>query len=199
LNQVSSWRNGMRVITTPGEVGRWYRDLGDPERLQCNDRGFFFSYPEASSITLHYPEKLERLPYFARFIATLGYDEIDFRGALLWVTAWGLWQESEEAIGYRVMEGLSRAAGQSISFEAAAAYQFRGDELVEAIGMMMQPMIFGWDAYFVPQYSYGVEECFLKISHDSFVRVETRTREFRDRALNELQKSDLMRGLHWIR
>jgi hypothetical protein len=188
----------MRVITIPGEVGRFHRELGDPDRLQCNDRGFFFGYPEASSITLQYPEKLEQLPYFARFIATLGYDEIDFRGALLWVTELGVWQNREESIGYRIMEGLSRAAGQPTSFEATAAYQFRGDELVEAIGMMMQPMIFGWDAYFVPQYSFGVEECFLKISHDSFVRVETRTQGFHDRVLKELQKSEVIRGLHWI-
>lgn len=160
--------------------------------MQRNERGFFFSYPEASFITLHYPPKLERLPWFARFVATLGYDEVDFQGALLWITAYGVWNEREEGIGYRVMENLSRAAGQATSFEAAPAYQFRADELVEAIGMMMQPMIFGWDAYFVPQYSYGVEECFLKISHDSYVRVETRTRAFHDRVLKDLHEAELV-------
>ena len=182
----------MRVITTQNEVGQFYRALKDPDRLQCDDRKFFFTYPEASSIALQYPKKLERLPYFARFLATIGYEEQDFDGALLCITQWDIWQRREEAIGYRLIESFSRAAGQSSSFEAAAAYSFRSDELVEAIGMMMQPMIFGWDAYFVPQYSYGVEECFLKISHDSYVRVETRTREFHDRVLKDLQEAELV-------
>ncbi len=182
----------MRVIAAAEEVGKFYRELKDPDRLQCNERGFFFSYQEASSITLHYPPKLERLPYFARFVATLGYDEVDFQGAVLWITECGVWQRREEGIGYRLVENLSRASGQPRSFEATEAYGFRSDELVEAIGMMMQPMIFGWNAYFVPQYSYGVEECFLKISHDSYVRVETRTREFHDRVLKDLEKAELL-------
>lgn len=182
----------MHVMTAAGEIGQFYRDLKDPERLQCNDREFFFSYPEASSINLQYPAKLEQLPFFARLLATLGYEEIHFEGALLWITESGVWQQREESIGYRLVENLSRAAGQGTSFEAASAYRFRGDELVEAIGMMMQPMIFSWDAYFVPQYSYGVEECFLKISHDSYIRVETRTREFYDRVLKDLQKAGLV-------
>jgi hypothetical protein len=181
----------MRVISAVDDVGKFYRELKDSDRLQCIERGFFFSHPEASWFGLDYPEKLERLPWFARFVATLGYEERDFNGALLWITESGVWQEREEAIGYRVVENLSRAAGQPRSFEATAAYQFRGDELLEAIGMMMQPMIFGWDAYFVPQYGYGVEECFLKISHDSYVHVETRTREFHDRVLKDLREAGL--------
>jgi hypothetical protein len=182
----------MRVITAAEDVGKFYRELKDPDRLQCNERGFFFSDPEASSITLQYPSKLDELPWFARFVARLGHDDLDFSGAILWITESGVWNEREEGIGYRLVEGLSRAAGQPTSFEATAAYRFRGDELIEAIGMMMQPMIFSWDAYFVPLYDYAGEECFLKISHDSYVRVETRTKAFHDRVLKDLQEAELL-------
>ena len=44
--------------------------------------------------------------------------------------------------------------------------------------MLMQPMVFGFDAYYLPKWSYGTGQFFLYVSHDSFVSVVTRTREF---------------------
>ncbi len=55
----------------------------------------------------------------------------------------------------------------------------------------MQPMIFGWDAFFVPQFNYGVEQFFLDVSHDSHVVVVTKTAEFHDKVFDNLEGLNL--------
>ena len=81
---------------------------------------------------------------------------------------------------------MHTAAGQPKSFEAGPGHHFRGDELNEAIGLLLQPMVFGWDANYVPRWSYGPDQFFLHVSHDSFVTVVTRTNEFYDKTFDIL-------------
>jgi hypothetical protein len=184
----------MRVLSA-GEMAEWfgrYEGLGAAsEYVHADKDGLFFMHPEARCIDLEYPPKLERLPFFARFLATIGYETQHFDGALIWLTAWGVWNPSEEGIGYRIVEQLNAGAGQPKSFELAPGHQFRADELSDAIGMLLQPMLFGWDGFYLPRWSYGTGEFFLYISHDSFVSVVTRTKEFQDRAFGLLRDFDL--------
>ena len=182
----------MKILTAAevAESFSWSAKLGS-EYANCDGKGLFFTDPEANCIDLEYPPKLERLPFFARFLATVGYEARDFEGGLLWFTDWGVWSSTEEAVGYRIVEGMHRAAGQPKSFEAAPGHAFRADELQDAIGMLLQPMVFGWDAYYLPHWSYGTHQFFLHVSHDSFVTVATRTREFHDRIFSLLAELDL--------
>jgi hypothetical protein len=124
-------------------------------------------------------------------MATLGYEATDFQGAMLWFTKWGIWSPRDEGIGYRIIEAMHAAAGQPGSLETSPGHLFRADELDDAIGMLLQPMIFGWDAVFVPSWSYGHPEFFLHVSHDSYVTVVTRTQEFHAKVFEDLQKLDL--------
>jgi hypothetical protein len=101
---------------------------------------------------------------------------------LLWFTEWGVWNSSDEGVGYKIIEGMNRASGQPKCFEVAPGHFFRADELPDATGMLMQPMISGWDAYYYPQWSYGTGDVFLHVSHDSFVTVATRTKDFYDKS-----------------
>lgn len=57
--------------------------------------------------------------------------------------------------------------------------------------MLMQPMIFAWDAYYLPIFSWGTEEFFLFVSHGSYVTVVTRTTEFYDQIFKLLQELKL--------
>jgi len=185
----------VRVLST-GEVLEsfaWLATLPDrgTQRADCDDKGLFFTHPEASCIDIEYPSKLERMPFLARFLATIGYESRDFEGALLWFNQWDVWNRSDEGIGYRVIEAMNIAAGQPKSFEAAPGHSFRADELPDAIGMLLQPMIFGWDATYLPRWSYGPDEFFLHVSHDSFVSIVTRTKVFYDKVFGLLESVDL--------
>jgi hypothetical protein len=180
-------------LLTASEVAKsfdWYKDCGD-EYVYFDDDSPFFTHSEAACINLEYPPKLERLPFFACYLATIGYEDWDFRGALIWFREWGVRNQHDEGIGYCVIDRMNIAAGQPMSFEVARGHQFRADELTDAIGTLMQPMIFGWDSYYLPQWSYGTSEFFLFVSHDSFVCLITRTKAFHDRIREQLQKLEL--------
>jgi hypothetical protein len=86
---------------------------------------------------------------------------------------------------------MNIAAGQPKAFEATPGHSFRADELPNAIGMLLQPMIFGWDATYLPRWSYGPDEFFLHVSHDSFLSIVTRTRVFYDKVFGLLESVDL--------
>jgi hypothetical protein len=161
------------------------------DAIHCSGKELFFSNPEANCIDIEYPPKLERISFLVRCLATLGYEDRDFEGAILWFTDWGVWNLLDEGVGYRIVEAMHRASGQPLSFETAPGHLFRADELQEAVGMLLQPMIFGWDAFFAPHWSYGYPQFFLHVSHDSFVSVVTRTKEFHVKAFGILQELGL--------
>ena len=181
----------MRTLTA-AEVSEWFRPfekLGD-EYVHADGDGLFFTHPEAACIDLEYPPKLERLPFFGHAVATVGYEDRYFDGALIWTTQWGVWNLFDEGIGYRIAERMNAAAGQPMSFEVARGHEFRADELPDAIGMLLQPMIFGWDCYYLPRWSFGTDEFFLHVSHDSYVCVVTRTKAFHDKVKQQLDELD---------
>ena len=181
----------MRVLAK-SEVKDWFAGFpNNNEYVHCDGGQLFFTHPEADCIDLEYPTKIERLPFFVRILATVGYNPHNFEGAMLWFTEWGVWNSADEAPGYRVIEAMNRAGGQNTSFEAAPGHLFRADQLADAIAMLIQPMTFGWDAYFLPRWSYGTDEFFLHVSHDSFVSVVTRTAAFHDQIFELLKQVDL--------
>jgi len=171
----------------------WLAKLPDraADYAHCDAKGFFFIHPEANCIDIEYPEKLERISFLTRLLATIGYETRDFEGALLWFTEWGVWNRSDEGVGYRVVEAMNASVGQPKAFEAGPGHLFRADELTEAVGMLLQPMIFGWDASYLPRWSYGTGEFFLHISHDSFVSVVTRTKVLYETVFGLLESADL--------
>jgi hypothetical protein len=175
-------------VLNAAELSVWFAKPPnqDTEAVRYDASGPFFTHPEASCLQIEYPQKPERLPFLVRTLATITYDSNDFAGALLWFTGWGVWNYLDEGIGYRIVEAIHSAAGQQKSFEAGPGHHFRGDELNEAIGLLIQPMIFGWDASYVPRWSYGPDQFFLHVSHDSFVTVVTRTKEFYDKVFEIL-------------
>lgn len=185
----------MQVLSAE-ELMKWFQGFEnrDPvtDHARADEDGLFYAHPEARCIGVEYPGKLEQFPFFAHYVSTIGYEDQHFDGALLWFHQWGIWSGFDEGIGYRIVENLNAGAGQPKSFEVAAGHRFRADELSEAIGMLMQPMIFAWESFYLPFWSYGGgSEFFLHISHHSVVHIVTRTKEFHDRVFQQLQERNL--------
>jgi hypothetical protein len=158
--------------------------------MSTTTRRSYFVHPESAVIALEYPQKLEQLPLFARFLATIGYEERDFQSALVWFSSWGVWPSFSESPGYRIVELMNAGAGQTKSFLLAPGHAFRADELVDSVGMLLQPMVFAWDSFYLPTWSFGREEFFLHVSHDSTVEVVTRTKAFHDRVFQLLEENN---------
>src|SRR5262249_37313737 len=147
-------------------------------RIEGKEVRFADSMLEPITIKLLVKEP-HQLVYLARLVAHLGYEEVHFEGALLWITAWGIWNSLVESVGLRTLEQIRRSFSENRSLEAAPATRFRHDEFVEAVACLVQPLLIGWDAYYVPRWSYGQLDYFVFVSHDSYLQIFTRTPETR--------------------
>ena len=164
--------------------------------LCCEGRRVCFRNPEAPSITIDLRVKEpHQLVYLARLVAHLGCEEIHFGHAYLWITTWGVWNNHEEAIGFKTLEQFRRSYGESRSIEAAPGTYFRHDEFVESVACLVQPMLVGWDAYYVPTWAYGSLDYFVTVSHDGFIDVEVRTKEMHDTVARILSDHDWIKPL----
>jgi hypothetical protein len=161
--------------------------------LKIEGREVSFSQPEFARIRIPFHIKEpHQVIYLARLIAHLKYEEIHFRGARLWINVWGVWDPLEEAIAFKVLEQFRRSYGESRSLELAPAMYFRHDEFVESVCCLLQPMLMGWDAYYVPTWAYGHLDYFLFVSHDGFVDIAVSTKEMND------EVREVLRAHNWI-
>src|SRR3974390_2027598 len=162
--------------------------------LRCEERNLWFADAQAQSIRVDLRVKEpHQLICLARLVAHLGDEEADFDHGYLWVTTWGVWNHHDEAIALKTLEQFRRSYGESRSIEAAPGTYFRHDEFKESVACLVQPMLVGWDAYYVPAWAWGSLDYFVTISHDSFLDIETRTPEMYEKARRILADHEWMR------
>ena len=162
--------------------------------LRCDEKKVYFADAQAPSITIDLRVKEpHQLIYLARLIAHLSYEELDFSHAYLWLTTWGVWNNREEAIGFKNLEQFRRSYGEKRSLEAAPGLYFRHDEFTESVCCLLQPMLVGWDAYYIPTWAWGHLDYFVAVSHDSFIGIEVRTQEMHDKCL------EILRAHEWVK
>jgi len=161
--------------------------------LRCNGKKLRFAEERLPPITIDLRVKEpHQLAYLARLVAHLGYEETNFQGAYLWITTWGVWNPQEEAIGFKLLEQFRRSYGENRPVEAAPGSFFRHDQFTESVCCLLQPMLVGWDAYYVPRWAHGQLDYFVAVSHDSFIDIEVRTQEMQ----NEIV--EILKSHNWI-
>lgn len=164
--------------------------LGRLDELRVEEHRVFFNDSYGSlRLALQLKETFQ-LAHVALLLAALGYNQADFRGAYLWITTWGVWGPPEEAEGLKILEQFRRSYGENRSLELAPGSSFRDDEFIESVCCLLQPMLIGWDAYYVPRWSYGHIDYFVAVSHDSFVQIHVRTKEKYGECLEIFRKYD---------
>ena len=137
--------------------------------------------------------KPHQIAYLARLAAHLWFDERSFGGASLWVTQWGVWSLDVESVGFTVLERMRQGWGEPRPVISAPGHIFREEQFVESVSCFVQPMLVGWDAYYIPQFAEPSLDYFLFISHDSFLEIHTRTKKAHGQALS------LLKGHDWIK
>jgi hypothetical protein len=99
--------------------------------------------------------------------------DVSFNGALFWIREKGIWGEFSESTGSKILSQLRLANGEAKPFENTPCSLCTKDEIFELHSFFLLPLIFGWDAFLVPEdASYEVF-----VSHDGFVGVACRTSE----------------------
>ena len=172
------------LVTTDDEI---VSSLAALSELRYEGRRVSFVGPDAKNIRVDLRVKEpHQLVSLARSVAYLGHEEANFRGAHLWITTWGVWNPQVEAIGRKTLEQFRRGQGENRPLELAPGHIFRDDEFTEAVCCLLQPMIVGWDAYYIPRWEFGNLDYLVAVSHDSFLDIKVRTQAMHERALRSL-------------
>jgi hypothetical protein len=101
-----------------------------------------------------------------------------------------VWNDRVEAVAFKAMERIRQGYGENRSLNTAPGHFFRHDEFVESVSCLVQPMLIGWDAYYVPQWAWGALDYFLFVSHDGFLDIQTRTTEMCEKAVEILKSHE---------
>lgn len=172
------------------------KTLSGYEELRCAGNKLSFADTSVGRIVVKLRvEEPHQLVYLARLVANLEHEEANFAHAHLWITTWGVWDPQVEAIGFKTLEQFRRSFGENRSLESAPGHYFRHNELQESVCCLLQPMIVGWDAYYVPHWRAGSLDYFVEVSHDSFIDIQARTKEMADKIFEILKSHDWLKPL----
>lgn len=101
------------------------------------------------------------------------WDDLPFEGALLWIREKGVWSDFSEHTGAMIVQQMRLAKGETAPLGERPGQLFGPEELLEMHSYFLIPLLFGWDAFLVPQ-GRGY---FIFVSHDGFVEVVSRSAE----------------------
>jgi hypothetical protein len=150
-------------------------------------RSFYYDNGEANCIQLKFPETPGSVPYFTRVLSLLNTESEEyFHGALLWITLSTIGSLGLEKIGWKLVEKMRLAFGETRPIGVAPGHWFRGDEFVELNAFLLPCFVFGWDAYLAPSGS----DYFVHISHDEYWVVVTKTAAAHKGLLEQLKSLD---------
>jgi len=99
------------------------------------------------------------------------WEDVPFEGALLWIRQRGIWGDHSEGTGEAMIGQMRRSKGEQRSLGELPGHLFARDEAFEAHSYVLIPMLFGWDAFVVPESG----DYFIFISHDGVAEVMART------------------------
>jgi len=96
-----------------------------------------------------------------------------FDGALLWITARGIWGDHNERTATRMFERMHGAADPIDPVGERPAQRFEPGELRDLHAFLAVPLLFGWDAYVALE----EKDYILFVCHDGVVGVVSASRD----------------------
>lgn len=158
----------MRFVTTE-EARAWCVSRG----LKVTaDRYVYYDLEESHCFTIGLEEKPSRVIALADYLVPT-WREVPFEGAILWIRERGVWGDHSEKSGAMTIQKMRRADGESEPLESRPGHVFGPEELFEMHSYFLIPLLFGWDAFLIPEN----KDYFLFVSHDGVVEVVSRTAE----------------------
>ena len=132
----------------------------------------------------HFSIKLEEKPSDTVLLTDYlvpSWEEPAFKGGLLWLTGFGIWGDNSEKTGLAMLKQMRSGHGESGTVSDEPAQLFGPEEVYEAHSFLLLPILFGWDALWVPRaggyvVSIGHHGTATVISQDKHIYHELRIR-----------------------
>jgi hypothetical protein len=96
-----------------------------------------------------------------------------FAGGLIWLTDWDIGSETFEQVGMALLQGLRGGELTSRNILGQSAHLFGKSELPLANALLTLPLVFLWDAWFLPAGGNWL----ARISNDGYVEMQAETEE----------------------
>ena len=138
----------------------------------------YYDNSEAKCIEMPFPKKASEFAYPAVSLPMLKeMDTFQWGGGTLIFTDWGIWNQEASLAGYQMVERIRSTFGELRPFNVATVNRFREDEHLLLINFVLAALIYGWDAYYIPNYGGR----FAHISHDEWGCIVTeRSEDFKN-------------------
>jgi hypothetical protein len=161
------------------EARQWCSEVG----LVMRDYTLRFETPGEHKFFVQTPEEHRMITALAYHILAFR-QEVSFSGGLLWLQRWDIGSPQLVRPGWRILEEIRRAHGESRSLEAAPAQVFREDELVEFHAFLIQVIGFGWVTDYVP----SAGRFFLHFKDNRQIRFEAESQQILEELHTAFQK-----------
>jgi hypothetical protein len=148
----------------------------------------FFENDQARCIELPFPTQASRFAHLAVTLPLLSeMDNVEWAGGTLVYADWGIWDQRASVAGYQMVERIRATFGELRPFHVAPVNHFRQDELPLLTNFILAALVYGWDAYYIPNYG----GCFAFVSHDGWGCIVTeREEDFKSIAEPRLRDPD---------
>jgi hypothetical protein len=146
--------------------------------------------PHCFSVGLE--EKPSRVIALADYLVPT-WEERPFDGALLWIRERGVWGDHSEKIATMIVDQMRFANGQRESLEDRPVQLFASEEMIEMHSYFVIPLLFGWDAFLIPE----GREYFVFVSHDGVAEVVSRTAETAEELRERLRNWNPQENTNW--
>ena len=138
---------------------------------------------------MHLPHPPYRITSLANCL--LPYDdEGHLEPCLVWFTDWGIWSETAERVGSRLITLLRSAHGESQPLIQTPAHVFDSSEVIDAQAFVMLALLIGWDVFVIPANG----EFIAFHSHDEYIEVSSINKSVHERFRTVLQPWDAREG-----
>jgi hypothetical protein len=127
-------------VLTAQEAREWCSSVG---AKSGKDGLLGYKGPNQHKFFVEAPEAFREIVVLIRQILTFR-GEPGFDGGMLWLRQWEIGSPQLVRAGWKIIEGMRRAQGELRPLEVAPAQVFRGDELVDLHGFLVQVVGFGW-------------------------------------------------------
>ncbi len=136
----------------------------------------YLRFPDVNyCVVVEIPERAMRSVALSHLLLTYSVkdqEESNFEGGLLWLRDWNIGSPELERAGHRVLECLRACSGEVGLLADLPAQVLERHEFLEAGAAIVQVMVYGWDAYYVPVDA----QFFLFVSNDDLLYLVSRSR-----------------------
>ena len=150
-----------------GEICVWCEANG----LKVTSDGFlYYDTPNLYCFSVGLEVKPPRAIALADYLVPT-WKDFSFEGALLWIREPGISGDYADKTGAMILQQMRLGKGESELLEKRPGHLFSAEELFEMHSYFVIPMLFGWDAFLIPER----KDYFIFVSHDGVVGVISRT------------------------